>query len=130
MSSNITKIDYGRQNWHEPVNQNFDNLDTDSGWISVTLLAPFTGALFIRQRAHSVSISGELLTTESVPNNSWINIASLPSLPIRTISFISYTDGTNGSARLQLKPDGGLVYYSSTSDPTTQKVRISETFMI
>lgn len=41
-------IDYAEPKWAEKINNNFRKVITDSGWQSLTILAPATGSLVVR----------------------------------------------------------------------------------
>lgn len=136
MSSNITNISHGQANWDTAINQNFQNLDADSGWVKVPLLAPFDGVLQIRRRAHYIDLWGVINATESIATSTGTTIVVFPDnlfpedYNYADKYFTSYMDGVGGMARLCLTSKKELRYFSGSSDPVTLSIRISKMISI
>lgn len=131
MSSNITKIDYGQQNWNEPINKNFENLDADSGWVSIPLLAPFTGDVYVRKLAHSVEIKGFVKSDEDLAMTYGTPIAKIPDGLSGTVDhyFVAFADGNGRYARMRWIPTGELSLYDVTPSGNII-IRFSKTITI
>lgn len=129
MSSNITNISHGQANWDTAINQNFKNLDADSGWVSVPLLAPFKGQLSFRKTAHSMTIYGKFSSTEEITAESGAPVAIFPKIG-DSYYWVSLSEGRNAFVRLSLSPDGTLNFLDSTQDITVMLARLSKSFII
>lgn len=134
MSSNVTNISHGQANWDAVANQNFQNLDADSGWTDATVLAPFTGWVTFRAHAHSVEIVSNVLvspdfdlTTETVLANLPVNVFSKH---VYQSFFISFMDGSNTYARCHIRDDCTLTVVSATGNLKDHALRISQTISI
>ena len=129
MASNVTNISHGQANWDTAINQNFKNLDADSGYISLPLLAPFTGEVFIRKNAHSYQITGTIKSTEALSTITGTPIANIPAniaQSVKSVYFISLTDGANGLARM-VASGSTISILSATTDITEMPVRFTQT---
>lgn len=130
MSSNITNISHGQTNWDTVVNQNFENLDSDSGWVSITLLAPFKGELYVRKTAHLIEVCGYFISTEEITTASGTPVAKIPDGLDKYRYFTALSDGLKSFARLTILADGTLSFLDSTQDITSNSVYLANTFII
>ena len=134
MSSNITNISHGQTNWDTVVNQNFQNLDADSGWVAVPVYAPFTGDVWFRKSAHSLEITGIIYRSEEITTSDGTKIADIPAnvFPKGTkgVGIVSYQGGALGYARLMINIDGSIVYFDSTQATLSSPIRFNKSITI
>lgn len=134
MSSNITNISHGQANWDTTVNNNFSNLDSDTGYISVPLLAPFVGNVRFRKRSQVIEINGNFRSEEDIELGLGVTIAILPTNTIvgahLSNYFIAFADGSTGYTRMALSPQGELKIFGSTIDTKTYETRFFTTTII
>lgn len=135
MSSNITNISHGQANWDTAINQNFQNLDADSGWIEISIIAPFKGWMRFRKTARLIEVIGSIMTTEVVENIIGTKIGSLPEnlLPSGAMSHYlnNVADGAaNATARSYIDDLGNIFFLASNIDTTKFPIRLSTIFML
>lgn len=77
MSVDLTKIEPRSTGWDTQINDNFDALNSDTGWLPLTLLAPATGRLLYRATPNGVFLKG-FITPVDFSNAQPVKISSIP----------------------------------------------------
>lgn len=123
----MQQIAHAQGNWEKPVNDNFAALTKDTGWIRLSVLAPFSGDVFAHKYGNMVELWGAVTRTK--PVTGFLKITTLPSnlLPngFKGFGIIAYTARTHAYANLIIDTEG-ITFRDCTTDDIKAPMRFHE----
>ncbi|KRM92787.1 hypothetical protein [Loigolactobacillus rennini] len=126
----MQQIAHAQGNWEKPVNDNFAALTKDTGWIRLSVLAPFSGDVFARKYGNMVELLGAVTRTK--PVTGFIKITTLPSNLLsndfKGFGIIAYTARPHAYANLTIDTDG-ITFRDCTTDDIEAPMRFDKTII-
>lgn len=116
-------IDAGEARWSDKINNNFNKISADTGWISAPVVEPCVGEMYYRVLNEKILlVRGGITPNQTITSDLKItdlpaNIIKLDSNTPNGLWIVPITGGAAANvAKVVLKPDYGLYFAGDNGD--------------